>query len=401
MRDGVAPPGLRLSLRALLIVWTGALLCRVPQVAAQAPERWTLVRDLRIGSENRPNYSLSYVGDAAIGANGAIYVAQPLEKLVRQYDARGTYVRSFGRAGAGPGEFRELERIGWKGDTLWAADPVQRRANLFNGQGRPLGSAGRPGPVVPGSGYPTSVSALLSDGSVLGSPVPSTSAVQQGSAGMLPLLRMDRRGTVRGGFGNVDARGQFESIRRARMYMNLSLPLPYNSLWDVAPDGSTVAVVHRPPAASGQRASFRVASYRASGQVIFDRAYNYTPRALPPESRDSIHEVLATLFVRAGFVQAPGQARTFARDSVALPRFQPTVADLAVGRDGTIWLGRELLGVQTREYTVLAPDGRILAFVAAPLGVRILQADRTTAWGVETDEDEVPYVVRFRVAPAR
>lgn len=388
-------------IRATLALIASGLLYHPGILDAQTPERWTLVRDLRIGSEDRANYSLSRVGDVAVGPGGEIYVAQPQEKLLRQYDARGTFLRSIGRPGAGPGEFQTLDRIGWKGDTLWAADLSQYRVNFFTRAGRPIGTAGRGSPVVPGSGYPTPPSAALIDGSMVGRPTPTTSNVQSGSVRTLPLLRMNRAGVIQGGFGTVEVLGAFEVIRRARLVMNLDLPLPYNSLWDVAPNGSSVVVVHRGPAESADRSTFRVASYRASGSAIFDRVYHYTPRAVPAESRDSIRDMLADLFVRSGFVQAEGQARSFARDSMPLPRFQPPVTDLAVGRDGTIWLRRERLGARSVEYLVLGPDGDILASVAAPPGLRILQAQRDMVWGVESDALEVPYVVRYRVTPGR
>lgn len=388
-------------IRATLVLIVSGLLHHPGVLHAQTPERWTLVRDLRIGNENRPNYSLSHVGDLAVGSGGEIYVAQPEEKLLRQYDARGTFLRSIGRLGRGPGELQDLDRIGWKGDTLWAADRDQYRVNFYTRAGRAIGTAGRGSPVVPGTGRPTPPSAALIDGSMLGWPTPTASSVQAGSARALPLLRMNRAGAIQGGFGTVEVLGAFESIRRARMMMNLSLPVSYNSLWDVAPNGSSVVVVHRGPAQSDDRSTFRVASYRASGSAIFDRVYHYTPRVIPAASRDSIHEVLADLFIRSGFVQAQGQARSFARDSVSLPRFQPPVSDLAVGRDGTIWLGRERIGARSVEYLVLGPDGGILASVAAPPGLRILQAQRDMVWGVELDDLEIPYVVRYRVTPVR
>lgn len=380
---------------ALVAPVVGVLLLTPQHLGAQA-ERWTLVRDLRIGSEDRANYALSQVTDVAIGTAGDMYVAQPQEKLIRQYDARGTFRRSFGRAGSGPGEFQALERIGWKGDTLWVADQTHYRVSFFSSRGQVLGTAGKPGPVVPGSGYPAAPAALLNDGSVLGRSFPGSTFAGR----TLPLLRMDRQGTVRGRYGSVEVLGQFASIRRARLALNMELPVPYNSLWDVAPDGSTITVVHRTPAASGDRSSFRVASYRASGEVVFDRAYRYSPRPISSASRDSIHEALAEFFVRTGFVQAAGQAQSFARDSVPLPRFQPPVTNLVIGRDGTIWLGRERLGVSTAEYLVLGRDGRILASVAVPPGVQIRQAQRNMVWGVETDDLDVPYLVRFRVTAA-
>jgi len=53
------------------------------------------------------------------------------------FDMSGKFVRNIGRDGAGPGEFRQIERFGWVGDTLWVSDPVLRRYTLFDRSFKP------------------------------------------------------------------------------------------------------------------------------------------------------------------------------------------------------------------------------------------------------------------------
>jgi NAD(P)H-nitrite reductase large subunit len=75
---------------------------------------------------------------------------------------------------------------------------------------------------------------------------------------------------------------------------------------------------------------------------------------------------------------------------------QLSVSHVVAGRDGTIWLRREERGGVTR-WEVLDASGSVVARLDVPAALRILAADRTDVWGVETDDLDVPYVVRYRV----
>ena len=55
---------------------------------------------------------------------------------VRIFDREGRYLRSMGRSGEGPGEFRDLWKL-WvmPGDTLWVGDYRPWRYNIFTARG--------------------------------------------------------------------------------------------------------------------------------------------------------------------------------------------------------------------------------------------------------------------------
>ncbi len=58
-------------------------------------------------------------------------------------DARGV-TRSIGRRGAGPGEFRNVSSMNWRGDTLWVSDGTLRRIQGFTESGQFLVSRPKP-----------------------------------------------------------------------------------------------------------------------------------------------------------------------------------------------------------------------------------------------------------------
>src|SRR5687767_14246029 len=106
------------------------------QPASAQPQRWAAVRDLVIGTSEDGPAALTDVTDIALGSDGAVYVAQPQEQLVRVFDAGGRPRRTIGRRGRGPGEFTSVQDLSWRGDTLIVSDPVSQRISGFTTSGR-------------------------------------------------------------------------------------------------------------------------------------------------------------------------------------------------------------------------------------------------------------------------
>jgi hypothetical protein len=77
----------------------------------------TLHEDLRIGSAEDPDSGFSRIAAAEIGPDSSLYVLESMANEVRIFDYHGRRVGTIGRAGAGPGEFRLLGRLGFAGDT--------------------------------------------------------------------------------------------------------------------------------------------------------------------------------------------------------------------------------------------------------------------------------------------
>lgn len=353
------------------------------------------MRDLRIGSVDDPDYDLSAVKGLVVGPGGQIYVGQRYE--VRLYDPRGKFVRAIGRRGSGPGEFQQVGGIGWRGDTLWATDDPAYRINLFSPRGDALQTLRIDAPLLPGASRPTRPAGLLADGSVVGRPYPSQERLEGADNLLVPFVQMTRTGQPVRSFGLVSVTGEYGTMRGSRSALNFSLPVQTHSLWDLAADGSSLVVVDRPAAGRPDATYFRVVRHGPAGQVIFDRRFPYRPRPFPAAVRDSLREKMVGILLESGFARARGRAEALVDDSVRIPPFQPPVSHVAAGRDGTTWLRREHAGGGTVQWLVLDPAGSALAEVGAPAGLTILEARRDMVWGVEHDELDVPYVVRYRV----
>src|SRR5690554_2302063 len=100
---------------------------------AQQPATWRLTETLRIGAIDGSS-ALSRISSLAVSHDGKLlYVAQPQEHTIRVFDAAtGAALASFGKGGEGPGEFRDLLRLGWRGDSLYATDFLLQRISLFS-----------------------------------------------------------------------------------------------------------------------------------------------------------------------------------------------------------------------------------------------------------------------------
>lgn len=85
----------------------GIWMVQNPEVGLWGPgEEWTFVEALTIGGDvGDPDYEFGHVTSIDVDAMGRIYVFDRMASEIRVYDSTGTFVRSMGGRGEGPGEF--------------------------------------------------------------------------------------------------------------------------------------------------------------------------------------------------------------------------------------------------------------------------------------------------------
>lgn len=64
--------------------------------------------------------------------NGGVYIADEDQSTIHRFDSSGNYIRSFGRDGEGPGEFRSLVQIDTDGNFLYGLDRNLNRITTFD-----------------------------------------------------------------------------------------------------------------------------------------------------------------------------------------------------------------------------------------------------------------------------
>ncbi|HYH79383.1 MAG TPA: hypothetical protein VEX86_06290 [Longimicrobium sp.] len=111
-------------------------------------------------SEGAPEYPLGHVAGALILSDTLVVVGDRGSAQIRYFSPRGIHLRTLGRTGDGPGEFRRIDWIGARGDTVVVWDSFAARATLL----KPDGTVARtvPVPAAAGDVYPSL--GLLGDG---------------------------------------------------------------------------------------------------------------------------------------------------------------------------------------------------------------------------------------------
>jgi sugar lactone lactonase YvrE len=102
-------------------------------------------------------HTLTSLGDfskpigVAVDKDSNLYVTDTWNNRVEVFDADGTFLRAFGKAGDAPGYFARPKGIAIDGDGhVWVADPVQERLQVYTPEGRLLIWMGDHG-LLPGS----------------------------------------------------------------------------------------------------------------------------------------------------------------------------------------------------------------------------------------------------------
>ena len=118
------------------------------------PPSWELKELLTLGAVNDVDTGganeFARIRGVIADAHGNIYVADSRAFNIRVFDPRGRLLRFIGRKGGGPGEFENLQSIGWLGDTLVTMDATNARIGLMTSSGEWQGQ--RPFARITGSG---------------------------------------------------------------------------------------------------------------------------------------------------------------------------------------------------------------------------------------------------------
>jgi hypothetical protein len=377
--------------------------------ASLTERRLTPTAELRIGSLDDPESALSYVAAISVGPDGRIYSLHPQEERVRIHDAEGIPAGFIGREGEGPGEFGRPFAMGWLADALWVLDASSNRFSYFDTGGTPLRvQTVSVAPYTPANRNPPRPHGLLSDGTIFYAPSMRGPAVAAGLITETAVERLDLQATV---IDTVYVRSLVNSTWHVQepdepdgIAWNGDQPLSDAELVLHSPSSSDIVRVRRTPAGTAGLDAFRVSRVTFAGDTLFSREYPYVARPIESALVDSLVQDFMD-FVAEGAeespeVWTPARAGELARASLYLPPTQPPVTELHIGHDGSIWLRREMTVGATRDWLVLSPEGEVVGTVALPANLKILAAEQGRLWGVETDELDVPYIVRYGVAHA-
>ncbi len=361
---------------------------------------YDVVEELRIDGYEENLVPIDTTIRVAVAENGMIAIAQRQTNNVLFFSETGESLGSLGRDGEGPAEFRQMWRLGWIADTLYAYDFTLRRFTLIDPDLQyvryiyvPNGA--RPGPELAGRLPDFGIvygGALYADGSVYGQFAGTQNAVANSDYDPQKTTygRVREDGTIVHYFQFSSGTAELIEVRLAQgtalMASNL-LPSPERPILRLSADG--IRMAHINVAMEGPDAgTFEIKMEDVFSGVLYVRRYPFDPVPITESVRDSILE--------ARLEDMPPEMARALRGGATFPPMLPPVVGMVGGRDNTLWI-RMRDTEQGRPYRILDPSGEPVGTLTLPLNSRIAVADLRQIWVIEIDELDVESVVRYRL----
>ena len=383
------------------------------------------VEELRIGSVDDPDFGFARPYGLDIDAEGQIYVMEGSEPEIRVYSADGRrLVRRIGGRGGGPGEFMSAPSFGVVGDTIWAYEGGSSgRITLFDREGTVLSTGQtrglriplwssygyvRPRRMLPGGVFMGELSMIgssrddpeLTTGPTDTIPVPRV--LFDATGAVIDTVGWDPSPPPRMARPPGTSSSRSEVVRTStRGYFVTTAPTE-SDYWFPLPDGRIILDMATPSAPDA--AVFTIVRLDLAGDTIYRRDLAYRPEPYTSDVLDSI--AIRAARSGGGIVMqgeaGPDEAEAAAaarliRDKLAYPALQQPVRGYHVGQDEALWLMRRSELGPTR-WIVLDPQAVPRGELELPAGTRPVWSLGNTFWAIQTDELDIPWLVRYRLA---
>ncbi len=374
---------------------------RGPDADALQPCESELIEEMRIGSLDGPaEYSFSDINSIAVSQSGAVYVDDAHPPTIREFGPDGRFVRSIGREGEGPGEFRSIAGVSVLPDdrvAFW--DRGARRITVYRTDGE-LDETLRIEGVNPP--YPFAERSFLTDVEgdfYLRIFVEPASSGRDLAAMRYGYARISPDGTVLDTLAVPEAPGT--SGQSIVIYTRAGDRNPFleEALDALSPFGYLVA---------GFNGNYEFTILDSAGTIQVERE-GFQPVEVKAGERAEWQARVAHAERRSGGSYAE------------VPRWKPAYRDLWVDSDGRIWVHRYAEAVRRDEpipelwpevlegtepsitweeptlYDVFGANGRLLRCVGVPADSEVMASRGSLVWGISRGDLDEQYVVRWRI----
>lgn len=353
---------------------------------------WTASVSLTIGADSgNEAYQFGRIGDLAVTPRGEIAVIDQLAGTVRVFDSTGTFVRSLGRPGRGPGELSRSANgiFPLGGDSMLVMDPGERRMTVYAPDGTVASTIALAAPPNAQGWTRQPDGSLLERGLTI-------SRVDGKFAFWDALLSMTADGA------STDTLFEFDYVKtdlggpgqlRIQLIVN-------NPTWARLDDGRIVWT-----ALDQDYVSIHAPDGRLLSRV---RHEAWVTRPVTPDDKSVMVELL-----RAKYRMIGGDASFADSPQVEAPPTFPAITTVRAGPDGTIWVQQmgpvstidpmainapdraDFLGGPT--WHVLDRDGVFLGAIELPPRFRIFRMSGDAIYGAARDSLDVERIVRLRL----
>lgn len=349
-----------------------------------ADERVHLVEeDLRIGAvEGADPVVFADIRGLLVDPEANLYVLEAQAREIRVFDGDGRHLRSFGRAGEGPGEFVGPNGMDWGPEgRIWVADPNAGRYTAYTPEGEFAGSLRLDFPT---RGYLWE-GRFGDDGRLY-----DRSMIYRAEEDREYILRRIDPAT-----GAVDtlpgptAPPDFEpavfEVRRESRGIVMQVPFAPRFLWSL--DG-------RGHIWSALASDYRIVKQTVSGDTLLVLLSRVDPVRVTAEEREEAIENAREVFEGVGGADL---------DWSRIPEAKPPLENLGFDDRGNLWVQlTPEAGSEGSRYDVYGQDGRWIASVRTPFRISRYRAPVVrdgSIYGVTQDELGVSYVARGSLGP--
>lgn len=376
--------------------WYRFLLCNVV-LAVQSPQPQILSSQLPAASirlheaMNLPSAvtELSGLEGAVLGPMGVLFVGDPNELRVLVISESGA-VRTFGRTGEGPGEFRNIREIFRDADGIWVADSRLLRLQHFGWDGKLRRAIGYSTTIsTTGGGRMSTRPLTLTDAGhqILNATivkVPQTGVGRGRSVGDRGLVIADTSGHVVRGI--VWGGPASECSTRLSGVGNVPRALCMPDVVTLSGNGRFALTVE-------DRSDDETATVSATIVDIVEGTRSEAVVSYP--RRKAGRHVLDSIDarIRARLVRVPRLLEAY--NAQERPEYYPSFNHARVLDDGSAWIRIFEAGGPTARWLVLSP-------VAVPIGMATLPAEaapiagtRKDLWARSTDPDGWEVLIHF------
>jgi hypothetical protein len=368
--------------------------------------QWSATEDLRIGSVDDEETALTWFRGIVIGPQGQMATAHRMEAALRIHDADGNLIAMAGGQGEGPGEFSSPGVMGLVGDSIWVLDYSLYRFSYFDWEGRFLSSFAVPIDLGTDRVHnPPRPEGLFADGTIRGASPAWSREVASGELTKTSILRINDQSEMLDSIVSYSLENTtwaiFDPDRPDAWGSYGSQPFCDTELVEVSPYAMRYAWVDRAVSAGQSAPSFGVTVMDFDGDTLFTCRFGFEAVPIPESVVDSIVDSRAAFFddPRYSSGATVAQAAEWGRDNLYVPEHFPSVSQLLWGRDNTLWLKAGAGDGDMDSWLCLSDSGDPLGRVSLPKRLRVMAIDSHFAWGMEMDELDVPYIVRYRIEP--
>ena len=341
--------------------------------SAQSSPREAL-RVTSFGGEGSKNS----VSDVEVG-RGVVIALHPGERSLSILDSTGSFLRSVGREGSGPGEFRFPGQAGWVGDTLTVWDPALRRLSRFTNDGVFLNSS-----VVQASRslYPLSGRRYLVES-------------QGQDPNVVALAVIDSSGKLLRSLGSIPQNNRILTVDAGGRQLQSLQPFADFDLWAANPKEGVV-IVDRSPSGS-RRFEILITMISLAGDTIYSTPLSFQPLQLTDAI---VEEIVDKMLQGLGSLQnrPAGITNSVLKRNLYRPSFLPPVTAVAISNDREVWLRMAgLPSEKVNNWIVLDSNGSKKRQLDFPATFEVRRVYDNSVWGVQVDPSGVQSLSKYLI----